>query len=195
MLTSARFFDSSLHREDILIISKFPWIHHMHGGRLEYPDSLCVVIDEAHQGRGGMGYSNIESAHFTLTAWGNFKTMPREALLINTPKSRKRPAQGSSYAIAVNCDTHQYRHGGAQLHTEQHPSRERNPPIWGRIRQLQRIGTRFLGGSNNGRGKPKETRGVARKACTRRYGASMKERPPLSGKCSQMKTGLPLLIG
>ena len=101
VLTSARFFDSSLHREDILVISKFSWIHHMHGGRLEYPDSLCVVIDEAHQGRGGMGYSNIESAHFYEDELGEFQDHAEGSSPNQHAEVLQKTCSRASYAIAV----------------------------------------------------------------------------------------------
>ena len=53
MLNSARFFDPIQHHNQIVIMSKFSWIHHWSGRESEIAP-LCVVIDEAHQGRTGM---------------------------------------------------------------------------------------------------------------------------------------------
>jgi hypothetical protein len=53
MLKSARFFDPVQHQNQIVIMSKFSWIHHW-SGREDEVTPLCVVIDEAHQGRTGM---------------------------------------------------------------------------------------------------------------------------------------------
>ena len=53
MLNSARFFNPSQHQNQIVIMSKFSWIHHW-SGREDEVTPLCVVIDEAHQGRTGM---------------------------------------------------------------------------------------------------------------------------------------------
>tara|TARA_B110001452_G_scaffold219181_1_gene191139 strand:- start:13 stop:3051 length:3039 start_codon:yes stop_codon:yes gene_type:complete len=53
MLNSARFFDPIQHHNQIVIMSKFSWIYHWSGRENEITP-LCVVIDEAHQGRTGM---------------------------------------------------------------------------------------------------------------------------------------------
>ena len=63
VLSSARYFDTSIHNDDIIVSSKFSWIHHMQD-LSSLPSSLCVVIDEAHQGRTGMGFNNLEHDEF-----------------------------------------------------------------------------------------------------------------------------------
>ena len=63
VLSSARYFDPSIHNDDIIVTSKFSWIHHMQD-LASLPSSLCVVIDEAHQGRTGMGFNNIDRDDF-----------------------------------------------------------------------------------------------------------------------------------
>ena len=63
VLSSARYFDTSIHNDDIIVASKFSWIHHMQD-LSSLPSSLCVVIDEAHQGRTGMGFNNIDHEDF-----------------------------------------------------------------------------------------------------------------------------------
>jgi len=59
MLNSARFFDPIQHNNQIVIMSKFSWIHHWSGRESEITP-LCVVIDEAHQGRTGMTLTEQE---------------------------------------------------------------------------------------------------------------------------------------
>ena len=56
ILRSARFFNWHQHKDDIIIVSKFSWIHHWNSVQesLRQRAPLCVVIDEAHQGRSGM---------------------------------------------------------------------------------------------------------------------------------------------
>ncbi|MBF91082.1 MAG: hypothetical protein CMP75_04905 [Flavobacteriales bacterium] len=101
VLSSARFFDASLHRDDIVVMSKFSWIHHIQSGQLEYPTSLCVVIDEAHQGRTGMGFQEIDSELFHEDGQGEMFDHEE----INSTKQHAEVLQKtcvkSAYAIAV----------------------------------------------------------------------------------------------
>jgi len=60
ILGSARFFDPIRHQDEIVIMSKFSWIYHWQNREHEFKP-LCVVIDEAHQGRTGMSNDNLES--------------------------------------------------------------------------------------------------------------------------------------
>jgi len=64
VLGSARFFDPIQHQDEIVIMSKFSWIHHYGKNELNKVKSLCVVIDEAHQGRTGMSNDNLESEDY-----------------------------------------------------------------------------------------------------------------------------------
>ncbi len=56
VLSSAKWFDPRLHRGDILVVSKYSWARHWseirkHWDGGDAPNPLCVVVDEAHQGR------------------------------------------------------------------------------------------------------------------------------------------------
>ena len=95
-------------------------IHHMQSGQLEYPTPLCVVIDEAHQGRTGMGFQEIDSELF-LGEDGQGEMFDHEE--INSTKQHAEVLQKtcvkSAYAVAVTA-THQHRYERIELHSEQH---------------------------------------------------------------------------
>ena len=100
VLSSARYFDPSIHNDDIIVTSKFSWIHHMQD-LASLPSSLCVVIDEAHQGRTGMGFNNIDRDDFYDEVQGGMHD--HEEINSNTSHAEVLQATcaRAKYAIAV----------------------------------------------------------------------------------------------
>ena len=100
VLSSARFFDPELHKEDIIVVSKFSWIHHMQD-RQVMPNSLCVVIDEAHQGRTGMGFNNLDHVDFEEEGLGEIYNHDEIFSTKQHAKILQQTTQNSKFAIAV----------------------------------------------------------------------------------------------
>ena len=140
VLSSARFFDPSLHRDDIVVMSKFSWIHHMQSGQLEYPTPLCVVIDEAHQGRTGMGYREINSDFFHEDGQGEMFDHEETNSTKQHAEVLQKTCVKSSYAVAVtatpiNTDMKElnyilYNIGSESSYYFRHDGAQETPEAW-----------------------------------------------------------------
>jgi hypothetical protein len=136
MLSSARFFDPIQHHNQIVIMSKFSWIHHWSGRESEITP-LCVVIDEAHQGRTGMSleeYSDEEEEYGDEEGIGNIVGEEEafsptvHAKVLQQTCAKARFAIGAT-ATPINIHTKEIEYILAMLGSESQWQKVANSPI------------------------------------------------------------------
>ena len=97
VLSSARYFDPHLHLDDVIVVSKFSWTIHWEEIREKIQAShgpLCVVVDEAHQGRSSFdgGDEEIE---------GELRSQGKTVTASSIKKTIRDTCNMSKYAIGV----------------------------------------------------------------------------------------------
>ena len=99
-LKSAKYFDPRINKNDIIVTSKYSWIHHFQDKEIDFTPS-CVVIDEAHQGRTGMGFNDLSKNDFYEEEIGLMQNKDERDGNENHAEVIQRLCSSSKYAIAV----------------------------------------------------------------------------------------------
>ena len=101
VLSSAKWFDPLLHHDDILVVSKFSWANHWPEIRKHWEgdkppkNPLCVVVDEAHQGRS----KDLENEDEELE--GAIGNQGEEVDVTSLRRSVRETCRDSMFAIGV----------------------------------------------------------------------------------------------